>query len=633
MIHLHQILKTFPDQTLFNGLDMVIKTGTRIGLVGSNGSGKTTLLRMIIGEEEPDSGTIQISKKISIGYLPQEISTSSNQMILNEVLDEFPEISEIEEKIEATSTFVAANPSDEVALKRLGVLQEEFERLDGWSIESRAKKVLGGLGFTPQQMRTPLEQFSGGWRMRVALAKLLFRQPDILLLDEPTNHLDLASLIWLEGFLNSWTGALVLISHDRTFLDKTINQIHEIHHKNIKVYAGNYTKYLVEKQLQRDQQLAAYRNQQKYIAETERFIERFRYKDSKASQVQSRVKMLDKLDLIEAPEGEQNRIAVRVPQPDRSPRIIAEFRQAKKAYDDLQVFNSLDLVVERGQKIGLVGPNGAGKSTLLKMLAGVEELTGGSLKWGAQVKRGYFAQHQFEALPMDATLYELISQANPTLTVTEVRTYLGSFLFSGDTIDKQIKVLSGGEVSRLALAKMLANPAHLILLDEPTNHLDMASRDVVQEAIANFTGSMICISHDRHFLNAVTNLIVEVDRGGITSFPGNYAYYEWRKEQPSEEVEDRSPLNQKKTQSEVPADNQDNQDYQERKKQSNRLKKLPKLMSECEREIAGQEKILGDPENSSEYEKIQGAMTQKDILESKYLELLEEFEHLQENLT
>lgn len=625
MIHLHNISKTFPDKTLFKDLDLVIKKGSRVGLVGPNGSGKTTLLRMIIGEQEADLGQVQIDKKITIGYLPQEIKTTSKETILQEVLNEIPEVGELEANMVEIGVQIARDPDNEPLLARLGRMQAEFERLNGWNLESEAKRVLGGLGFTPEQMGIPLDQFSGGWRMRVALAKLLFTQPDILLLDEPTNHLDLASLIWLETFLKEWSGALVLISHDRTFLDKTINYIYEIDHLSVQVYAGNYSKYVDEKQLRMEQQLAAYRNQQKMIAETERFIERFRYKDSKASQVQSRVKKLEKLERILPPEGEQSKISVRIPQPGRSARIVAEFKAAAKSYGSLEVFRKLDLQLERGQKIGLVGPNGAGKSTLLKMLAEVEPLSGGVLKWGEGVRSSYFAQHQFESLPMEKTIYELISNENPNWLVTEVRTYLGSFLFSGDTVEKKIKVLSGGEVSRLALAKMLSQPSDLILLDEPTNHLDMRSRDVVQEAVASFEGTMVCISHDRHFLNAVTDTIIEVEKGNIRIFPGNYAYYLWRKEQEREEkVEPEKTLPGSTTSSAA------NLDYQNRKKLANRLKKLPNLMDACEREIAEQDRILKDPDLASEYEKIQSAMAEKEALEEHYLLLMEELESLQE---
>jgi ATP-binding cassette subfamily F protein 3 len=627
MINLHNITKSYPDKTLFQDLDLVIKKGSRIGLVGPNGSGKTTLLRMIVGEEETDKGQIQVDRKVTLGYLPQEITTTSQETILHEVLNEIPEIGELEIQIEALSLQISANPNNQQLLEKLGRIQAEFERLNGWSLESEAKKVLGGLGFTPEQMKIPLDQFSGGWRMRVALAKLLFKHPDILLLDEPTNHLDLASLIWLETFLKEWSGALVLISHDRTFLDKTINHIYEIDHKSIQIFAGNYSKYIEEKKLRSEQQLAAYRNQQKMIGETEQFIERFRYKDSKASQVQSRVKKLEKLERILPPDGEQNRISVRIPQPGRSAKIVAELRGVAKSYGSLEVFHDLDLKLERGQKIGLVGPNGAGKSTLLKMLAQVETLTKGQLIWGEGVRSAYFAQHQFESLPLDETIFNLIAHENPKWIVTEVRTYLGSFLFSGDTVDKQIKVLSGGEVSRLALAKMLATPSDLILLDEPTNHLDMRSRDVVQEAIASFTGTMVCISHDRHFLNAVTNTIIEVEQGSIRIFPGNYEYYLWRKDQDQDVVHEQGDSNPRNVPKKV-----GNNDYQNRRKLTNRLKKMPELIEACERAITEQEDILNNPEFASHYEKIQSAMEEKENLEEKYLELLEEFESLQKEL-
>ena len=624
MINLHNITKVYPDKTLFSDLDLVIKKGSRIGLVGANGSGKTTLLKMIVGEEGADRGQIQIDRKVTIGYLPQEITATSEETILHEVLNEFPEVGALEVQIEKLSMQIAEDPANQLLLNKLGTIQAEFERLHGWSLESEAKKVLGGLGFTPEQMKVPLDQFSGGWRMRVALAKLLFKHPDILLLDEPTNHLDLASLIWLETFLKEWSGALVLISHDRTFLDKTINQIFEIDHMSIQIYAGNYSKYIIEKKLRSDQQLAAYRNQQKMIVETEQFIERFRYKDSKASQVQSRVKKLEKLERILPPEGEQSRISVRIPQPGRSARIVAELSGVAKAYGSLEVFKQLNLKLERGQKIGLVGPNGAGKSTLLKMLAQVEPLTGGKLAWGEGVKTAYFAQHQFESLPMEETIYNLISHENPKWIVTEVRTYLGSFLFSGDTVDKKIKVLSGGEVSRLALAKMLSTPSDLILLDEPTNHLDMRSRDVVQEAIASFTGTMVCISHDRHFLNAVTNTIIEVDLGRIQIFPGNYEYYLWRKDQNKDDVGESSVATAEELSKKT-----GNTDYQNRRKLTNRLKKLPQLIAECEIAMGEQENILNDPNSASQYEKIQSAMAEKEKLEEKYLELLEELESLE----
>ncbi|MCF7823842.1 MAG: ABC-F family ATP-binding cassette domain-containing protein [Candidatus Marinimicrobia bacterium] len=626
MIQFHNISKVFPDKTLFKELDLMIKNDSRVGLVGANGSGKTTLLKMIIGEEQFDTGSIHIAEKVTIGYLPQEISSESSKPILIEVLDEIPEIGALEQEIASLSEQVSSEPANQVLLKKLGRLQTEYDRLDGWSIESRAKKVLGGLGFSSMQMGIPLEQFSGGWRMRVALAKLLFKQPDVLLLDEPTNHLDLASLIWLENFLQEWKGALVLISHDRTFLDKVIDHIAEIHHHKIQYFAGNYTKYIEEKKIRTELQCAAYKNQQKFITETERFIERFRYKESKATQVQSRVKMLDKLERIPEPEAEQKKISVRIPQPGRSARILAEFKNTSKSYGPINVFHGLNLAIERGQKIGLVGPNGAGKSTLLKMLAGTEPLSSGQLLWGSEVTKSYFAQHQFENLPMDKTIYDLIEEENPKWTMTQIRSYLGSFLFSGDTIDKQLKVLSGGEISRLALAKMLATPAHLILLDEPTNHLDVSSRDIVQDAISGFEGSMVCISHDRYFLNKMTDTIIEVDGGAITLYPGNYDYYIWKKSQEIDQPVERLANTGRDSEQSMDAS------YAERKRQSNRLKKLPMLIEDCEQKIAEQDRILADPAFTSDYEKIQSAIDRKSELEHIYLNMLEEQDQLEKVL-
>ena len=625
MIQLSKVVKSFPDRVLFKNMDMLVNRGNRIGLVGPNGSGKTTILRMITGEERPEMGDVVLSKDLSIGYLPQEIIAGSDQSILQEVLGELPEVAHIEGQIQDLTRQLASTPEDQRLLSRLGKLQQEFEHLDGWSLESKAKKVLAGLGFTNDQLATSLEKFSGGWRMRVALAKLLFRNPDILLLDEPTNHLDLESLIWLEGFLNEWPGALVLISHDRTFLDKTVNVIHEIHHQRVNVYSGNYTDYLNQRDLQREQHLSAYKNQQKMIAETERFIERFRYKDSKASQVQSRVKMLDKLERIPPPESDAEGIHVRIPQPGRSVKTLARLQAVDKAYGNNEVFKGLDMALERGQKIGLVGPNGAGKSTLLKMLASVEQPTGGSLSWGEGVDRSYFAQHQFEALPQEATLIELISGANPKWTVTEQRSYLGSFLFSGDSVDKKIKVLSGGEVSRLALANMMATPSHVVLLDEPTNHLDIRSRDVVQEALQQYEGALVCISHDRTFLNAVTNLIIEVGEGGIREYPGNYDYYLWKRGEQREQVTVPTEAPIPNAQAEV-----QKQGYAERKKRANRLKKLPQLIADIEEELEAQEKLLEDPALASDHVGIQNAMDTKATLEESYLELLEELETLQD---
>lgn len=625
MIQLSNIGKEYPDKILFRDLNLFIGKASRIGLVGANGSGKTTLLRLIMGQETPDRGAVQIDRNVSLGYLPQEIRYSSDKSILVEVLDELPEIARLESAIENLSAEISRQPDNESLLERLGKLQSKFEQLDGWSVESRAKRVLAGLGFSNAKMHAPLESFSGGWRMRVALAKILFREPDILLLDEPTNHLDLESLIWLESFLNSWPGAVVLISHDRTFLDKSVNRICDIHQGILHEYSGNYTSFTEQKALRVEQQLAAFRNQQKLIKETETFIERFRYKDSKASQVQSRVKMLNKLERM-LPPVQQKHISVRIPQPGRSVRIVAEFSQVSKAYGDTQVFNRLNFQLERGQKIGLVGPNGAGKSTFLKMLAGVEPVSSGELSFGKDLRKTYFAQHQFEALPVEKSIFELMTSSVPTWTTTEIRSYLGSFMFSGDSVDKKISVLSGGEVSRLALAKMLAHPAHLILLDEPTNHLDIQSRDIVQDAIRSYEGSMVCISHDRHFLNAVTHSIIEIIAGELTVYPGNYEYYEWKKSR--ETSVSTGTLKKSDSSGSKKPEVQQGQ----RRKWSNRLKKLPELIQVCEDELSSVDLILADPANASDYEKIRQTLAKKERLEENFLDLIEEQEELQKKL-
>ena len=591
----------------------------RAGLVGPNGSGKTTLLRIMLGRDSPDSGNVQVDKSTTIGYLAQDIVAGTGRSILEEVLAAYPEVRDLEGKILALSEAISNDHNNMKLVNQLGEAQHRFEALGGWNLEDKAKKILSGLGFADEKFTEPMDVFSGGWRMRVALASILLQEPDILFLDEPTNHLDLEATIWLESFLADWKGGMVMISHDRVFLDQSVNHILEIDLKKITLFHGNYTKYTEEKELRMEQHRNAYRNQQKQIKDTERFIERFRYKNTKSTQVQSRVKMLDKLEKIEAPTEQNHAMNLRLPQPSRPPLNVASCRNVTKHYGEIEVFNDMDLVVERGQKIGLVGHNGAGKSTLLKLLAGEEPVTSGAVRIGSNIDSAYYAQHQLEILDPNDTVFESIQKVSPGWGENEMRTYLGSFMFSGDEIEKYVKVLSGGEKARVALARMLVKPSHLLLLDEPTNHLDMLTRNVVERALTQFSGSIVCISHDRHFLNNVTNLTCEVGGGGIRLFEGNYEYYEWKKQE------------EKQTQSvkpKVKIKSKRKSDYKERKKARNRLSWIEKRFTTIENELESQRSISQDPANGDDYELLQKAMETMTNLESEYLELMEEQENL-----
>ena len=524
MIRLESISKSYPSGDLFSNVNIFLKRGMRAGLVGPNGAGKTTLLKIMLGEELPDSGNILKDKTITIGHLAQDIVSSTEKTILKQVLRAYPEIIELETEINNLTDSLSKDAKNNNLIEMLGECQNRFEALGGWSLEKKAKKILSGLGFVENQFNSSMEDLSGGWRMRVALATILLQEPDILFLDEPTNHLDLEATIWLESFLSGWKGGIVMISHDREFLDRSINHTMEIDFKKVVLYKGNFTDYIASKSLRQEQQRNAYRNQQKQIKETERFIDRFRYKNTKSTQVQSRVKMLDKMKKVEAPSDQKSEINLILPEPTRSPLNVISCRNVKKSYGSLEVFSELEMVVERGQKIGLVGKNGAGKSTLLKMLAGVEGVTSGAVRLGNSVVRSYYAQHQLEILEIRDTVYESIEKVSPGWSETDIRKYLGSFLFSKDEVEKLVKVLSGGEKARLAMARMLIEPSHLLLLDEPTNHLDMISRNVLENAMMNYNGAIICISDDRHFLNQITNTTCEVGNGKIKLYEGNYEY-------------------------------------------------------------------------------------------------------------
>lgn len=621
MIQLDNISKEYPDGILFSNVSLLIKKNMRIGLVGPNGSGKTTILRLMLGEELPDTGSIQKNRNLSIGYLPQDIIIGTKRSILDEVLDSFPEIREIENRLEIVSSEIASNPNDKKKLKILGDLQQRFDSIGGWTIDKKAKEILGGLGFAEDQFQRNMDTFSGGWRMRVALAGILLKNPDVLFFDEPTNHLDLDATIWLESFLAAWKGSLVMISHDREFLNKSVNHIIEIDQAKVILYKGNYLSYRKQKQIRIEQQLAAYLNQQDSIAQTKRFIERFRYKNTKSRQVQSKIKQLEKLELIDEPTQNKKRINIRISQPARSPLKIVNLKDISKNYGDISVYDNLNIEIERGQMIGLVGHNGAGKSTLLKMLAGVEPISSGVLRYGKAVTTAYFAQHQLEVLEPNMTVYESMQSVSSGKNESELRSYLGSFLFSGDAVDKLIKVLSGGEKSRLALAKMLIQPANLLLLDEPTNHLDMISRDVVEAALKKYDGTIVCISHDRHFLNTITNITYEIGNRGVVIYAGNYDYYIWKKES-------RIDKNNKTEKTKKSA-TKNKSNYKEQKRIANRIRVLKRKLAETEEVLENIKIELLNPATASDFEKIQKLLAEEKIIEKSYFVLLEELEELQ----
>jgi len=526
MIQVEAIAKTYAGQPILRDLSWRIPDRERIGLVGPNGAGKTTLCRLLAGVEEPDEGRIVRPREATVGYLPQEAAGRPEGSVLTEVLAGFADVWQVEREMEEVAARLAAAAGVEsVALTvRYGDLQHRFEALGGYRLETEAKAILSGLGFKPSEFARPLSEYSGGWRMRGMLARLLLQRPSLLLLDEPTNHLDIESLEWLESFLADYESTVVIVSHDRYFLNRMVTSIAELVPSGLTVYPGDYDEYLVQRQARRELLEAQARNQAKRIAEIERFIERFRYQASKARQVQSRVKMLDRIDRVVV-EDEARVIRFSFPQPPRTGRRVATLKGIHKAYGDNVVYAGVDFEVERGAKIALVGPNGAGKSTLLRMLAGVLPFDRGDRTLGAHVAVHYYAQHQLEALTPTSTVLEELERAAPELGQTRLRTILGTFLFSGDAVDKKISVLSGGEKARVALSKMLMRPAAFLCLDEPTNHLDLASREVLEGALAAFPGTIVFISHDRYFINRIATGIAEVTRGTLVSYLGGYDDY------------------------------------------------------------------------------------------------------------
>ncbi len=537
MIQLSGAGKRFGHKLLFEELDWMITPQDRVGLVGANGTGKSTLLKMLAGMESLDYGSLNAQKGITYGYLPQEGLALSGRSVMEECLTVFADLADMEREMEdLTLRMSELDPSGSEYAQvadRFHALDSEFRTRDGYTVEAQVGVVLTGLGFKKEDWSRRTEEFSGGWQMRISLAKLLLQKPNLLLLDEPTNHLDLETRNWLEGYLRSYPYAYVVISHDRYFLDVTVDRMVEIWNKRVHFYSGNYEKYLREKQQRRDSLVSAYKNQRERIEQLEAFINRFRYQATKAKQVQSRIKELEKIERIEIPPEEKT-IHFSFPQPKPSGRVVTEFASVAKSYGTKQVFSDANFLIERGDRIALVGPNGAGKSTLIKLIAGIEPLTSGELKLGHNVSVDYFAQDQYKELPTERKMIDDLSDTAPRMTNTELRSLLGCFLFSEDDVFKPIGVLSGGERNRYALARMLLQPANFLLLDEPTNHLDLRAKDVLLQSLQEFSGTVVFVSHDRYFIDKLATRVFEVGDGTVHVFPGNYEDYVWRKERGTE---------------------------------------------------------------------------------------------------
>ncbi len=533
MIQLTSLTKAFGDRTLFENVTWQVSDRECVGLCGPNGAGKTTLLRILSGLDEADAGRVVKPAGTRVGYLPQDGLTHSGQSLYDEagtafrwLLDLKSEMHDIEERLGDPAV---AEEDHGALLHRYSDIQDRFRLNDGYSIDLRIDTVLRGLGFKPAEYARPTETFSGGWQMRIALAKLLLSRPDLLLLDEPTNHLDLDARNWLEEYLHDYPHAVILVSHDRFFLDTVVDRITEIYLRTLTDYACNYSRYLVE----RDEKLArlreAKRQQDEEIARVKMFIDRFRYQATKAAQVQSRIKLLEKVVPIEVP-AERKRVHFTFPTSQKSGRMVVELKDAAKSYGETRVFAGVNLHIERGDRIALVGPNGTGKSTLMRLLSGVEAPDSGARTLGHQVVLQYFAQDEPARLEPDLTVYETLSSGSPLHMVPAIRNILGGFLFSGDDVYKRVEVLSGGERTRLAVARMLLRPSNTLLLDEPTNHLDLDSKDVLLDALMDYGGTLIVVSHDRYFIDKLATKIVEVGNGQALLYPGTYEEFHWRKE-------------------------------------------------------------------------------------------------------
>ncbi len=603
MVSIDNVTVSFGGWDLFKDISLLINPRDRIGLVGKNGAGKTTLLKVIMGQQPPTSGAITMSGDTSLGYLPQQMKVHDTTTLVEETSKAFEEVLTLEAEMERLTALIATREdyeSEEYAelIHRLNEATDRHQLLGGESRSAQVERTLLGLGFKRADLDKPTSTFSGGWRMRIELAKLLLRRPSILLLDEPTNHLDIESIQWLENYLRDYSGAVLLISHDRDFLDNVTNRTVELLLGKVYDYKVPYSQYVQLRKERREAQVAAYNNQQRLIEKTEEFIEKFRYKPTKSNQVQSRVKQLERLDRIEIDEEDLSALNLKFPPAPRSGQIVAEIKEVGKQFDTKRVFSGADFVIEKGDRIALVGRNGEGKTTLARILIGELEPSEGSIKVGANVSLGYYAQNQDDLMDGEFTVYDTLDKVAVGDIRTRLRDILGAFLFRGEDVDKKVKVLSGGERSRLAMARMMLSPHNLLVLDEPTNHMDMRSKDILKEALMKYDGTLVVVSHDREFLDGLVDKIYEFRDGGVKEYLGGIRYFlEKRK------LEDMRQIEAKDSVAKEQKSSSGRDDYLAKKENEKLVRKTQRaidekeaLVAELEEQIAAWDQKLASPE-------------------------------------